>query len=167
MLEGSLGLYKIFVLLQTNTRFADVFSPIIYNIGYLVSGVGLICLKGWGRNTALLFNGAYAFHGSILIAAFFLELDQGKTFLLKGIGHLLIASSIFLFLFAKNVRKFFKPSPGSWQILGLLLMLYSLNQDTGDRWTGSFWTIMVLVGLALTCHGTDKAKLTSFNFIKK
>jgi len=158
LINGIGGFCQLIPLIIQGDFTAQIYSPIVFNTGFLVAGCGLIWRKGWGRNFALFFNGISILVGLRHLLTYFYGESSEIISIFKGLSDFLIAGLIYFYLFKAKIKTLFPKSPVSWCILGLFLLLYSLNQDTGNVIIDTFWTILTIVGLAISGYGAKQLR---------
>lgn len=158
LINGIVGFYQLIPFLSKGNFTQEIYSPLIFNTGFLIAGIGLIGCKGWGRNFALLFNAISIIVGIKHFLLYFYGDAPDPRSIAKGLADFLIAGLIYQYLLKDKIQTLFSPSPVSWCILGLFLLLYSMNQHTGNSIVDTFWAIIMIVGLAISGYGTKQLR---------
>jgi hypothetical protein len=156
--DGIGGLCQLTKWIHEGRITAEIISSLIVNMGFVVAAVGLILQKGWGRNSAIFFSGIFIILGVLDLLTYYYSETPDVRPIFKGIVRFIIAGLIYYYLFRREIRALFDESPTSWCVLGLILVLYSLNQDTGNMIIDTFWTISIIVGLAITGYGARRLR---------
>ncbi len=145
------GAYTSYQLVQIWLRGLPSDYNLLYNLLpfiFLVSGIGLYLMKGWGRNIALLSGYCYGFIGLIEILTC-LTLKAEFTNVIKGVTNLIIATAMLLYLYKRNVKEIFAESPISLMLIGLFFALSGFVQRADIVLIEYFWRLMSLVGLGI------------------
>ena len=158
LMNGVGGFYQILPSIFEGNLTPEIYPSLIFNIGFLIAGIGLIGCKGWGRNFALLFNGVSIIVGLKHFLIYFYGDAPDSRSIVKGIADFIIAGLIYQYLLKAKIKTIFSPSPISWCILGLFLLLFSMNQHTGNSIVDTFWAIIMIFGLAISGYGAKQLR---------
>jgi uncharacterized membrane protein YhhN len=158
LINGVHGFYQIIPFIIKGNSISAIYSPLIFNTGFLVAGIGLILRKGWGRNFTLFFNGIYIILGLQQLLIYFYGDVPDTRPIAKGIVNFLIAGLIYFYLFKTKIKALFDESPVSWCILGMVLLFYSQNQRVGNMIIDTFWAVMMIVSFVLFGLGAKQLR---------
>lgn len=159
LINGFGGFYQLIPFIMEGNYFNEaIYSPLIFNTGFLVAGIGLICQKGWGRNFALVFNGISVILGLQHLLIYFFGNAPDIRPLVKALADFLIAGLIYFYLFKPKIKALFGESPVSWFILGLILFFYSREQHVGNMIIDTFWAVIMIVSFAITGFGAKQLR---------
>ena len=158
LINGIGGFYQLIQLVIEGNSILVMYSPLIFNTGFLVAGVGLIVRKGWGRNFSIFFNGISVIVGLQHLLTYFYGDANDARAIVKGLADFLIAGLIYYYLFKTKIKALFDESPVSWCILGIVLFFYSQNQRDGNMIIDTFWAVMMIVSFAITGLGANQLR---------
>ncbi len=134
---------------------------LIFDIGIIISSIGLLMKRGWGRNFIIFFNTYFLITGLIRAFGYYYYTEYAgniSRLIAIIILNALIYGSIYIYLFSKEIRELYSQSSTSQFIIGFSLVGYTWT-DQSDVLPGIIKGILMIVGFAIIAkEGRDSRK---------
>ena len=149
-----MGLYNLLPILLNESITIPVFFMLIFRLGTIFAAIGLVLIRGWGRNSAIFFNGISAIYSMLEFLQNYLASSMDVPFVIYAIFSFISIGAIFYYLFRTTVKEMFPEHFLSWCVLGLLLAAFGMwGNDSQNIIISTFWYVLMIVGLAIGGYG--------------
>lgn len=160
--DGVFYLYQCYGALWSGDFTSHVISLLLISLYGLISGIGLFLKRGWGRNTALIYNSFLLIVGVATICTSFVY-DKSNYFV-DGLVEVIIAMLIFMYLLKKSVKEKFTENPKYIPVTyDKVLLFFVLFLQIAPDNSAFIVYFMCLVGVALLFKQIGNIRVMSYN----